>query len=167
MFGTFLTFVLGGIVAGDEIRKGQVTQDNRSTAINSGKRFYYDGNNKQRSTETNEICIMVNEDGFLRMVGVNTGRVYQDITMEKTQKENEQLRSLGKKFHYEYFHQWSINGKVCKLPVENATGRPFDIGWVKGGYYMSYYNMNSKITPSTEFGSSRSLSSEEAQYYMP
>ncbi len=162
-----MTFLFGGIIAIDDIKKEQITTDNKSKAKMSGNRFYNDGNNKQRSCETNEVCVLVNNGG-LKMVGVSSGKVYEDITLEKMKKENAKLSAAGKKFHYELFPQWKgKNGEPLKLPVENSTGRPFDLGWVRGRDIISYYNTNSRITPEFDIGAGRCLSSEEVELYRP
>ena len=141
--------------------------ESKQAAQSECKNYYYDANGKMRSTLTDEICIMANDCGMLKIQGVKTGRVYENITADKTKKDNLELKNNDKYFHYEYFPQWKMYGKICKLPVENETGKPFKLMWINGKHHLAYYNMESKISPFLSITDGRYLTDEEAKHYMP
>lgn len=146
----------------DWTSKEKMTSDDKSKSTMSGSKVYmdYHGNRNgkpvYRSFETNEICIFVNEKNHRMMVGVNTKRIYQDLTQDKLDKENAELAAQGKKFHYVSSMRWGWTSyeDYVKVRVENDTGLPFTVRcydrkdgkhWVK--YYLEKQGCHSVATP--------------------
>ena len=103
MLGTLITLGLGVYALGSAISGSATETENKYNAKKDNKPYYYDHNNKMRSTETNEICTIIfssiDHHGHQVLIGCKTNRVYHDYTLEKLKKKNDEIRAEGKKYY--------------------------------------------------------------------
>lgn len=82
MFGEFLgfigTLIAGGAVAAEDTRRSNESRENRSEAKEKNSPIYWDGNNKRRSTATNEQVTVTYHNGYAKYTGLKTGTVYKN-----------------------------------------------------------------------------------------
>lgn len=130
LLGAILT---GGVLFAKAGDIGNNTAINRKRARENGDIWYYDGQNKRRSTETNEILTFQYRDGG-KIVGVKTGRVYQDIAWERTEKfiktENAKLESKNSPVYYKRCPRYWDSKNKSYMDVhlyERSTGKPYQI----------------------------------------
>ena len=132
MFGFIAALVSFVAVATDAGRVGGITARNRSRAEKNGDAYYYDGRNKIRSTQTDEICIMEYYGGQ-KLVGVKTGRVYKNYDDERTDKfireRNAKFEENGTPLFYRRCKPYrECGGKIMDYHLyERETGRPFKV----------------------------------------
>ena len=141
-----------------------------------GRKSYYDYTGKrivERTFDTNEIVQLKISHGHRQKVGIKTGYVYQDYTQEKIDKENENLKREGKKFHYEStksMGKWFVNGSAVKIKVENSTGKPFETSRFRHNdgkvVFIRYYLDLNASDPMADFSTAKKMDYEEAKLYM-
>lgn len=178
MFLDFLiTAIAGGIVFVEDVKKSQTTDYNRSVAREKKEPIYWDGNNKRRSTETNEIVCWENHTGHTQYVGVKTGRVYRDESQEKLDELNYELYKQGKKFMWMEYPQWKLgNGHRERMHYDFEKGLPYIVKRFSHGYpliskekddfYIYYITDMNTTVPTPDYNTGRKLSHEEEDYYI-
>lgn len=179
VFDLIVSLIAGGALIKDTCMRGQTTANNRFTAENSGKKWYYDGDHKMRATDTNEILSYQYHTGHGRLVGVRTGRVYEDKAQNKIDALNMRLKEKGKtKFIYKDYPQWrEKSGSRVLIRFDVEKKRPYMICGESLIYYqssikqyvkprMAYIDMKkSKYSPSIDFSTQRELTEEEFEMY--
>lgn len=173
MFSLFALLFTGAIIGFNAIKDDVKTSNSRSNAKASEKPIYFDSGNAQRSVITNEKVYTKVSKGHLQMVGVKTGRVYEDHFQENLNKKNKVVEERGKNYYYKEFPQWSSANEACVLRVDKKNGLPYKISFhqmspKKDSYYeMEYYDVTSKHKPYfTDQKTRRILSLEEGEKYI-
>jgi len=139
---SIVTFVAAATEAG---KIGNTTRINRDNARYNKEIYYIDGNNKWRSTKTDEILYRDYYGGNNKLVGVETGIIYKDHNTENTInficKQNEILENKGVPIYWKKCRKY-WNGKEYSTIhlYEKTTGRPFKVltQFAKKGYGLDY-----------------------------
>lgn len=167
---------LGGAAISNSIEKQSRTLNDIEKTKQNGDKCYVDYTGSRivdRSLETDEIVQFRINCGHRQKVGIKTGKIYQDFTQEKIDKENEELRLAGKLFHYEStknMRRWLVNGNAVKVKVENLTGMAFETKKysLSNGrviYKMYYLDTENRIPSSNISDHGKEISESEYKLY--
>ena len=115
--GTIITFVLFFIMMHGISEKGSNTFNNKMDARKSGQPFYWDGDNRERATSTDEIVSTIFRNGSTMKVGVHSGKVYYNSIDGKIAEMNRKAAAEGCYYYYQYFPQWK--NKILKVDKSN------------------------------------------------
>ena len=139
MLDILIMLGLGAYVLGDTCVGMSKTTESRREAQARGKKIYMDNKHRFRSVDTNEICTRSQglygwHDGWY---GYNTKHLYEDYSQTQADELNEEVRKAGKKYHYrEYSALNHVAEHSVWYPVDNETGRPFEVrAYLKWDYF--------------------------------
>ena len=124
MLTEFLS-IIGSIVAGgtlfsEHCEKSNITKTNKSNAMRNNETTYYDGNNKLRSTQTNEqVHIRFMNGGYTKYIGLHSNTVYKNTL----NKRNAELK--GKKYIYKEYPRDKLSTELWKYDTEKKM--PFKV----------------------------------------
>lgn len=109
--------IIGSVIAGETLltehsNKLNITRQNKSNAIKNNEATYYDGNNKLRSTQTNEQVHVRFENGYTKYIGLHSNTVYEN-TLDK---RNAALKN--KKYIYKEYPRGQFGTKLWKYDLE-------------------------------------------------
>jgi hypothetical protein len=132
MFGILATLLCGGIATHAWVKNGRLSQEDKKRSKANGESWYYDYDKKvKRSVVTDEI-VMVDYYSD-KVIGLKTGRVYEDIKAKREAKWLEDMNKSAAKrgclCHYRFCPEYrQHNGEMSNIcRVDNETGRRFSI----------------------------------------
>ena len=143
MSGFIGTLIAGFAVAIEDIKRNNITQNNKQIANKNSESIYRDGNNQFRSTKTNELIYKVFKENSVQYTGVKTGNIYKDTIDDN----NRYLSTKGKKYIYKNISYGKYGGtKQWKFDIEKQ--KPFKVthnyanlcNGFKGSINIIYYN---------------------------
>lgn len=144
---------------------GNITYKNRLKAKQKGIVYYFTGDNKIKSTKTDEV-VMRQYVGGNKLVGVKTGTVYRDYDKERTEEfvkyKNNNLSENSPVYYKVCKEYWDPKHKTYKNVhlYEKSTDRPYSVlspyGLKKDGtdktcFTICYLNENDNMKSLSEF----------------
>jgi hypothetical protein len=132
MFGILATIFCAGIATHAWIRNGRLSQEDKERSKRKGESWYYDYDKKVKRSVVSDEIVTINYHKD-KVIGVKTGRVYEDIRAKRNtewlKNNNISMAKHGNLCHIAFCPEYrQHNGKIatCCL-IDNETGMRFSI----------------------------------------
>ncbi len=111
---------------------------NTITDADRERGYYFDLDHKKRSVETKELVFSALQGQCYCLVGVKSGHVYKNYTLETIDAVNKKLIAEGRRYVWkEYSH---CNGQSLWYPYDPVARKPFKLAYgVNYGSSLTHY----------------------------
>lgn len=96
MISTFMFMFCFFVASIHCCNQSNTTRRNRRKAQSNGDIYYWDGENRRRSTDTNEILTYFDN----KLIGVKTGILYIDYTQKMVDEKNHKMELCGSPVYF-------------------------------------------------------------------